>query len=146
MAGDSGQPSRVVTAYLDDTEAELAAFDALIAIGSRFAAFHLEQAAEKLIRAVRIQRKLVVTNTHDIVLLVDGHPGDPSREPRPLPDGDPWRARMREHEWLSKFATAFRYPTGTGRRDQGPTDGELKAAKQKLVEHLALARKELIGT
>jgi len=43
-------------------------------------------------RAVRIQRKLVVTNTHDIVLLVDGHPGDPSREPRPLPDGDPWRA------------------------------------------------------
>ena len=109
MGVDSGQPSRVVTAYLDDIEAELAAFDALVAIGSRFAAFHLEQAAEKLIRAVRIHRKLVVTSTHDIVLLVDGHPGDPLKEPRPLPAGDPWRARMREHEWLSKFATAFRY-------------------------------------
>ena len=144
MGVDSGQPSRVVTAYLDDIEAELAAFDALVAIGSRFAAFHLEQAAEKLIRAVRIHRKLVVTSTHDIVLLVDGHPGDPLKEPRPLPAGDPWRARMREHEWLSKFATAFRYPTSAGRRDQGPIDDELKKAKQKLVEHLMLARKELI--
>ncbi|TMQ19626.1 MAG: HEPN domain-containing protein [Deltaproteobacteria bacterium] len=144
MGVDSGQPSRVVTAYLDDIEAELAAFDALVAIGSRFAAFHLEQAAEKLIRAVRIHRKLVVTSTHDIVLLVDGHPGDPLKEPRPLPAGDPWRARMREHEWLSKFATAFRYPTSAGRRDQGPIDDELKKAKQKLVEHLTLARKELI--
>jgi hypothetical protein len=53
---------------------------------------------------------------------------------------------MREHEWLSKFATAFRYPTSTGRRDHGPTETELKAAKQKLVEHLALARKELIAS
>lgn len=146
MGLDVPQPSRVVAAYLDDVEAELEAFDALIAVGSRFAAFHLEQAAEKLIRAVRIHRKLVVTNTHDIVLLVDGHPGDPSKEPRPLPDGDPWRTRMREHEWLSKFATAFRYPTGTGRRDSGPADGDLKKARQTLVEHLALARKELTST
>ena len=146
MDVDSGQPSRVVTAYLDDTEAELAAFDALVAIGSRFAAFHLEQAAQKLIRAVRIHRKLVATSAHDLALLIDGHPGDPSKEPRPLPDGDPWRARMQESEWLSKFAIAFRDPTSAGRRDQGPAEDELKAAKQKLVEHLALARRELIGT
>jgi hypothetical protein len=98
-------PALLDIAYLDDAQAELEAFDALVAVGSRFAAFHLEQAAEKLIRAVRIHHKLVVTSTHDLVLLVDGHPGDSSKEPRPLPDGDPWRARMREHEWLSKFAT-----------------------------------------
>ena len=145
MSAESGPPQRLVGAYLDDVEAELAAFDALIAVGSRFSAFHLEQAAEKLIRAVRIQRKLVNTSTHDIVLLVDGHPGDPSKEPRPLPDGDPWRARMREHEWLSKFATAFRYPTSTGRRDEGPSDDELKDAKRKLAADLAIARSELLG-
>jgi len=143
MDVDSGQPSRVVTAYLDDTEAELAAFDALVAIGSRFAVFHLEQAAQKLVRAVRIHRKLVATSAHDLALLIDGHPGDPSKEPRPLPDGDPWRARMQEHEWLSKFAIAFKHPSAV-RRDQGPAADELKAAKQKLVEHLALARKELL--
>lgn len=145
MAADPGPPSRMVKAYLDDVEEDLGAFDALVAVHNRFAVFHLEQAAEKLIRAVRIHRKLVVTNTHDIVLLIDGA-GDPTKEPRPLPDGDPWRARMKEHEWLSKFATAFRYPTSSGRRDQGPTDEELRDAKQKLVQHLALARAELIGT
>jgi len=144
MSVDPGQPSRLASAYLDDVQAELEAFDALVAIGSRFAAYHLEQAAEKLIRAVRIHRGLVVTNSHDIVLLIDGHP-DPSKEPRPLPDGDPWRARMREHDWLSKFATAYRYPTSTGRRDRGPTEDELRVAKQKLAEHLALAHAELAG-
>jgi len=145
MGADTERPSRVVRAYLDDVEAELAAFDALLAAHSRFAAFHLEQAAEKLIRAVRIDRRLVVTNTHDIILLIDGHPGDPSREPRPLPAGDPWRARMMEHEWLSKFATSYRYPTSSGRRDQGPTDDELASARRKLAEHLDLARRELLG-
>jgi len=54
MSVDPGQPSRLAAAYLDDVQAELEAFDALVAIGSRFAAYHLEQAAEKLIRAVRI--------------------------------------------------------------------------------------------
>jgi len=81
MSADSAQPSRVVAAYLDDAQAELEAFDALVAIGSRFAAYHLEQAAEKLIRAVRIHRNLVVTNTHDIVLLIDGHLGHDQHEP-----------------------------------------------------------------
>ena len=144
MGADPPRPSRLVQAYLDDVEEELSAFDALFAVQSRFAAFHLEQAAEKLIRAVRIHRKLQVTNTHDLVLLIDGHPGDPSREPRPLPDGDPWRERMFEHEWLSKFATSFRYPTSSGRRDHGPADDELGRSRKKLAEHLALARRELV--
>jgi HEPN domain-containing protein len=144
--GADPRPSRVVQAYLDDVAAELEAFDALFAAHSRFAAFHLEQAAEKLIRAIRIDRKLQVTNTHDLTLLIDGHAGDPSREPRPLPDGDPWRARMLEHEWLSKFATSYRYPTSSGRRDHEPTDDELRRSKQKLAEHLALARRELLGS
>ncbi len=137
-------PDRVIGAYLDDVAEELAAFDALFAARNRLAAFHLEQAAEKLIRAVRIHRRLQVTNTHDLSLLIDGHPGDPTREPRPLPEGDPWRERMLEHEWLSKYATSFRYPTSSGRRDRGPTDDELRRGKERLVEHLALARRELL--
>jgi hypothetical protein len=38
----------------------------------------------------------------------------------------------------------FQVPNQQRRRDQGPIDDELKKAKQKLVEHLTLARKELI--
>jgi hypothetical protein len=59
MSTDSRQPSRQVVAYLDDAEADLQAADALAAIGNRFAAYHLEQAAEKLIRAVRAHRGLI---------------------------------------------------------------------------------------
>jgi hypothetical protein len=52
---------------------------------------------------------------------------------------------MLEHEWLSKFATSYRYPTSSGRRDRGPTDDELRQSKAKLAEHLALARRELLA-
>jgi HEPN domain-containing protein len=146
MSTDSRPASRQLVAYLDDAEADLQAASALAAIGNRFAAYHLEQAAEKLIRAVRAHRGLIGTKSHEIALLIDGHPGDPASEPRPLPEGDPWRERMREHEWLSKFATAYRYPTSTGRRDPGPTADEIKKATQKLTEHLVLARAELVGS
>jgi len=71
------------------------------------AANHLQQAAEKILAAVRLHRGLLNTRDHDLVLLIDGRPDG---EPRPLPDGDPcvigcgrssrsWRTRQR-------FATA----------------------------------------
>jgi len=48
------------------------------------AANHLQQAAEKILAAVRLHRGLLNTRDHDLVLLIDGRPGG---EPRPLPDG-----------------------------------------------------------
>jgi hypothetical protein len=70
------------------------------------AANHLQQAAEKILSAVRLQRGLLNTKDHDLVILIDGRPGG---EPRPLPDGDPWRERLRPLEPLSAYATTFRY-------------------------------------
>ena len=70
------------------------------------AANHLQQAAEKLISAVRLHRGLINTKDHDLVILIDGRPGG---EPRPLPEGDPWRDRFRPLEPLSAYATTFRY-------------------------------------
>ncbi len=70
------------------------------------AANHLQQAAEKIISAVRLHRGLLNTKDHDLVILIDGRPvGDP----RPLPEGDPWRDRLRPLEPLSAYATTFRY-------------------------------------
>jgi hypothetical protein len=51
-------------------------------------------------------RGLLNTKDHDLVILIDGRP---EGEPRPLPDGDPWRARFRPLESLSAYATTFRY-------------------------------------
>jgi hypothetical protein len=55
MAGDPPKPDpRVIVAYLEDVALELDAARRLIADPpNRFAAFHLEQAAEKLVKAVR---------------------------------------------------------------------------------------------
>jgi hypothetical protein len=62
------------------------------------AANHLQQAAEKILGAVRLHRGLLTTKDHDLVILIDGRQGG---EPRPLPDADPWRDRFRPLESLS---------------------------------------------
>lgn len=76
MAGDPPKPDvRVIVAYLDDVDLELDAAKRLIADPpNRFAAFHLEQAAEKLVKAVRLGRGLRVTADHNIEALVDELP------------------------------------------------------------------------
>lgn len=104
MAADPPKPDpRVIAAYLDDVELELDAAKRLIADPpNRFAAFHLEQAAEKLVKAVRLGRGLRVTADHNIEALVDELPAD-----------DPWRTKLRVLEPLSAYATTYRYPSPT---------------------------------
>jgi HEPN domain-containing protein len=66
---------RVIAAYLDDVDVELDAARRLIVTPpNRLAAFHLQQAAEKLVKAVRLGRNLRVTNDHNIELLIEALP------------------------------------------------------------------------
>jgi hypothetical protein len=51
------------------------------------AANHLQQAAEKILGAVRLNRGLVNTKDHDLAMFIDGRAG--GGEPLSLPDGDP---------------------------------------------------------
>jgi HEPN domain-containing protein len=79
MAADPPRPDpRVIAAYLDDVDLELDAARRLIENPpNRFAAFHLQQAAEKLVKAARLGRGIRITNDHNIELLVDElPPGD----------------------------------------------------------------------
>lgn len=97
----------------------------------------LQQAAEKILGAVRLDRDLLNTKDHDLVILIDGRPGG---EPRPLPDGDPWRGRFRPLESLSAYATTFRYsltPT--------PKIDDLRELLGTLLELHELARRELLS-
>jgi HEPN domain-containing protein len=116
MAADPPKPDpRVIAAYLDDVDLELDAAKRLIADPpNRFAAFHLEQAAEKLVKAVRLGRGLRVTADHNIEALIDE-----------LPSEDLWRTKLRVLEPLAAYATAFRYPSPTGKRRSGPTNEEV---------------------
>jgi hypothetical protein len=70
---------------------------------NRFAALHLQQASEKLVKAVRLSRGLRVTADHNLEALVDE-----------LPHDDPWRAKLRVLEPLSTCATTYRHPSPIG--------------------------------
>jgi hypothetical protein len=101
------------------------------------AANHLQQAAEKILGAVRLHRGLLNTKDHDLVILIEGRP---EGEPRPLPDGDPWRERFRPLEPLSAYATTFRYSlTPVSKID------DLRAILNTLLGLFALARAELLA-
>jgi len=118
MVADPPKPDpRVIAAYLDDVALELDAAKRLVADPpNRFAAFHLQQAAEKLVKAVRLGRGLRVTADHDIALLTEA-----------LQQDDPWRAKFRVLESLSSYATTYRYPSPMGKRKGGPSNDEVLA-------------------
>lgn len=116
MAADPpNEDPRVIAAYLDDVDLELDAARRLIAEPpNRFAAFHLQQAAEKLVKAIHLCRGRRVTANHDIELLINE-----------LPDDDIWRAKLAILEPLSSYATSYRYPSPMGRRKTGPSSDEV---------------------
>ena len=101
------------------------------------AANHLQQAAEKILGAVRLHRGLLNTRDHDLVILIDGRPDG---EPRPLPAGDVWRDRFRPLEPLSAYATTFRYSLSPA-----PKIEDLRAMLATLTSLHAIARSELLS-
>jgi hypothetical protein len=107
MSADARRRTKPIAKLLDAAMLDLDAAARLLADPPNIlAATHLQQAAEKILSAVRLHRGLLNTKDHDLVILIDGRP---EGEPRPLPDGDPWRDRLRPLESLSAYATTFRY-------------------------------------
>lgn len=125
---------RVVAAYLDDVDLDLDAAKRLSTDPpNRLAAFHLQQAAEKLVKAVRLRCGLRVTAEHNIEVLIDE-----------LPHDDVWRAKLTILEPLSAFATSYRYPSPMGKRKGGPTSDEVLVWIKTIAELSAEAR-TLVG-
>lgn len=124
----------VIRGYLDDVDEELDAVERLAASPpNRLAAFHLQQAAEKLAKAVRLYRGLPATTEHRISLLTDE-----------LSDTDNWKTLLNPLDDYSQFATAYRYPGTSGRVKMGPTVEDLQTAVDKLRKLLEQPRIELV--
>lgn len=96
-------PRRIV-AFLDLAAQDAEAARTLAATNNRYAAYHCQQAVEKLIKAVLLHRNIESGTEHRLDVLVDE-----------LLDGDPWKAKLRLLETYSPYATAYRYPTPGGR-------------------------------
>ena len=123
----------VIAAYLDDVDGELDAVTRLMAEPvSRFAAFHLQQAAEKLVKAVRLHRGLHATADHNVAALIED-----------LPPTDLWRAKLLPLGPLSAYATAYRYPSPGGKRKPGPSADELRAWIARIRPLVVEARSSL---
>jgi HEPN domain-containing protein len=134
---------RVLAAYLDDATADLELATAGLRIQNRHAVFHIQQAAEKLVKAVRLHRDLLPTKEHRIAVLVEGAVAG---EPLELAAGDPWRARLLPLDSLSEYATTYRYPTPSGRLKEPPADAKLDHWVGEIEDLLDQAREELLGT
>lgn len=88
-----------IAAYFTTVDEDLQAAEALIALGNRLAAFHMQQAIEKLAKVALIARGIEGGVEHHIDVLL-----------KRLPDDDEIRARLWPLREYAAFATTFRYP------------------------------------
>jgi HEPN domain-containing protein len=95
---------RRISAFLDLASQDVEAARTLASTNNRYAAYHCQQAAEKLIKAVLLHRGIESGTEHRLDVLVDA-----------LPDEDPWKPRLRPLDAYLPYATTYRYPTPGGR-------------------------------
>lgn len=99
---------------------------------NRLAAYHLQQAAEKLIKAVLVHRKIHPGLEHRIDVLVGM-----------LNPSDPWQPLLDSLDRFTPYATTYRYPSPTGRLKPGPNTANVLAEADELEALLDRARREL---
>ncbi|MCU0654198.1 MAG: HEPN domain-containing protein [Polyangiaceae bacterium] len=125
----------MIKSYLDEVDAELDAVARLmVPPPNRLAAFHLQQAAEKLTKALRLSRGLAATTEHRIALLIED-----------LADSDPWKAALLpldRHSLRARRGLAVLRSAGGGRaailrRERAILTED--AALNKALEYLRIA-------
>ena len=95
---------RRVHAFLDMADEDLAGARALVSISTRLARYHVQQSAEKTVKALLERRDLNPGREHRFESLAEM-----------LPLNDLWRSRIQSLDSLSPAATSHRYPTAEGR-------------------------------
>ncbi|KYF67450.1 hypothetical protein BE11_41790 [Sorangium cellulosum] len=101
---------------------------------NRNAAYLCEQAAEKVIRAILTAEGKHAGIKHRLDEMVDL-----------VPDENPLKPALRDIEELAAYATAYRYPTSSGRIPVAPTGSELDVLLERVEAALldAAARFEV---
>lgn len=103
-----------VESFLALAKEDLAVARKLVAAHPRHAAFNIEQAAEKLLKAVLSTEGIMFNAGHQLGALAALLPADHL-----------WRADLASFDDFTSYATALRYPTGAGRMPQEPDADEL---------------------
>jgi hypothetical protein len=103
---------RRIAAFLDLARADVDAARTLAATSNRYAAYHCQQAAEKLIKAVLLHRGLESGTEHRLDILVDK-----------LADTDPWKPKLRPLEAYSPYDVPLSVSRWTHRAGSGSRPG-----------------------
>jgi len=123
-----------VRAYLDLAGQDAEAAELLLAGGNRYAAYHVQQAVEKIVKAPLLARGIEAGIEHRLEELC-----------KRFADGDAWPGRLAALVSYSAYATAFRYPTPGGRIPADPPAEALRRDIAALRDLAAAARGELLG-
>lgn len=123
---------RRVSAYLDLADQDTDAAPTLAQSANRYAAYHCQQAVEKLAKAVLLSLSIESGTEHRIDVLVGR-----------IPDDNPWKLRLRPLDVYSPYATAYRYPTPGGRIAAAPQPERTLGDAMPIRSLVRMAREEL---
>lgn len=121
-----------VRAYLELAAKDADAADLLLAGGNRYAAYHVQQAVEKVTKALLLTLAIEAGIEHRLEELFKRFPAD-----------NGWPVRLLPFASYSVYATAFRYPTPGGRIPTDPPADTLRRDLISLRELIAAARDDL---
>lgn len=110
-----------VEAFLRLAVEKLGAAEQLIEAFPRQSAYQLQQAAEKIARAVLAHGGIPFGTSHNLGQMAAALPLDHA-----------WRPRLMALNHLSPAATAYRYPSPRGRLTPPPAEADLRADAQRL--------------
>ena len=113
--------SPLVLGFLKTAERDIAGVDLLLPDLPDLAAFHAQQAAEKLARAVCLHEGLPDLRTHDIIRITEQ-----------LAQEHPLRKSLVKLDSLTGAATAWRYPDAEGEFPRPPEPSEIQAALRQI--------------
>lgn len=105
-----------VTSYIALAREDLAVAKKLMAEHPRHAAFNIEQAAEKLLKAVLTAEEIRFPTSHPQLGALAAL----------LPDDHAWRADLMAFDEFTSYATAVRYPRPGGGMPSEPNLAELE--------------------
>ncbi len=127
----SSQRERTV-AFLRLAKEELEVASWLVDRAPRQCAYLVQQAAEKLARAILTAAEVKFGTGHNLGQMAEA-----------LPEGHPWVDKIKPLNRHSPAATRYRYPTMAGRLLDPPTSKELKQDVRELADLREEARRFL---
>ncbi len=117
---------RVIANTLRLARDDLDAAKVLHAANNRYAIYHCEQAAEKIIKAILTAEGVHANIKHQLDEMV-----------KDVPDANPLKSLLQDMEHLAAYATTYRYATTSGNIKPSPNDETLQADIAKVAAALS---------